>query len=145
MLPTIKRQNNWFPSLFNDFFREDWLPIHSAASTAPAINVKETDEAFAVEMAVPGIKKEECRVHLNDKDQLMVSVEKKSEEKEEDKKTKFLRREFSYSRFEQTLFLPENVDREKITAKVCSGVLHITLPKIKDFHAKEPTRTIEIQ
>lgn len=145
MLPTIKRQTNWLPTLFNDFFREDWLPIHPAATPAPAINVKETDEAFAIEMAVPGMKKEDFRVHLSDKDQLVVSVEKKSEEKEEDKKTKFLRREFSYSRFEQTLFLPENIDREKITAKVCSGVLHITLPKVKDFQVKEPTRTIEIQ
>jgi HSP20 family protein len=96
-------------------------------------------------MAVPGMTKDDFRVHVNDKDQLVVSVEKKKESKDEDKDAKFLRREFNYTRFEQTLLMPENVDREKITAKVCSGVLHITLPKLENFPAKEPTRVIEIQ
>ena len=75
----------------------------------------------------------------------MAYAAKKNEKKEEDKSSKFLRREFNYTRFEQMLLLPENVDREKITAKVCSGVLHITLPKLENFPAKEPTRVIEIQ
>ena len=144
MLPTIKRQNNWLPTIFNDFFNDDWFPIR-AASTVPAINVKETEKNFAIEMAVPGMTKDDFRVHVNDKDQLVVSVEKKKESKDEDKDAKFLRREFNYTRFEQTLLMPENIDREKITAKVCSGVLHITLPKLENFPAKEPTRVIEIQ
>ena len=144
MLPTIKRQNpNWLPTIFNDFFNDDWFPMRS--TTVPAINVKEFDKEFVIELAVPGMTKEDFRVHVNDKDQLVVSVEKKKESKDEDKDAKFLRREFNYTRFEQTLLMPENVDREKITAKVCSGVLHITLPKLENFPAKEPTRVIEIQ
>jgi HSP20 family protein len=146
MLPTIKRQNqNWLPSIFNDFFNDEWFPMRAAMSAAPAINVKESDKAFEIEMAVPGMTKEDFKVHVNDKDQLMVSVEKKNEKKEEDKSSKFLRREFNYTRFEQALLLPENVDREAITAKVCSGVLHVVLPKLADVPAKEPTRVIEIE
>ena len=146
MLPTIKRQNqNWLPSIFNEFFNDEWFPMRAAMSAAPAINVKESDKAFEIEMAVPGMTKEDFKVHVNDKDQLVVSVEKKNEKKEEDKSSKFLRREFNYTRFEQALLLPENVDREAITAKVCSGVLHVVLPKLADVPAKEPTRVIEIE
>ena len=146
MLPTIKRQNqNWLPSIFNDFFNDEWFPMRAAMSAAPAINVKESDKAFEIEMAVPGMTKEDFKVHVNDKDQLVISVEKKNEKKEEDKSSKFLRREFNYTRFEQALLLPENVDREAITAKVCSGVLHVLLPKLADVPAKEPTRVIEIE
>jgi HSP20 family protein len=146
MLPTIRRQNqNWLPSIFNDFFNDEWNPMRTAMSAAPAINVKESDKAFEIEMAVPGMTKEDFKVHVNDKDQLVVSVEKKNEKKEEDKSSKFLRREFNYTRFEQALLLPENVDREAITAKVCSGVLHVVLPKLADVPAKEPTRVIEIE
>ena len=145
MLPNLRRQTNWFPNIFNDFFNEDWFPMRAVAATAPAINVKETEKNFTIEMAVPGMTKDDFKVHVNDKDQLVVSVEKKKESNEEDKDAKFLRREFNYTRFEQMLLLPENVDREKITAKVCSGVLHITLPKLTNIPLKEPTRVIEIQ
>ena len=86
MLPTIKRQNqNWLPSIFNDFFNDEWFPMRAAMSAAPAINVKESDKAFEIEMAVPGMTKEDFKVHVNDKDQLVVSVEKKNEKKEEAK------------------------------------------------------------
>ena len=145
MLPNLRRQTNWFPNIFNDFFNDDWFPMRAVAATAPAINVKETETNFAIEMAVPGMTKDDFKVHVNDKDQLVVSVEKKKESNDEDKDAKFLRREFNYTRFEQMLLLPENVDREKITAKVCSGVLHITLPKLTNIPLKEPTRVIEIQ
>ena len=146
MLPSIRKQNpNWLPSIFNEFFNDEWFPMRTAMSAAPAINVKESDKEFEIEMAVPGMTKEDFKVHVNDKDQLVVSVEKKNEKKEEDKSSKFLRREFNYTRFEQALLLPENVDREAITAKVCSGVLHVVLPKLDDVPAKEPTRVIEIE
>jgi HSP20 family protein len=87
MLPTIKRQSNWLPSIFNDFFTEDWFPMRTA--TMPAINVKETDKAYHIEMAVPGMTKEDFHVHLNDKDQLVISVEKKQTNNDEDKSSKY--------------------------------------------------------
>ena len=111
----------------------------------PAINVKEFPNEFLVEMAVPGMTKEDFQVHVNDKDQLVVSVEKKQESSEDEKSAKYLRREFNYTRFEQTLLLPENVDREAITAKAKHGVLKIKLPKLANIPEKEPTRVIEIQ
>ena len=144
MLPAIKRPNpNWLPSLFNDFFNDEWFPMR--ATTVPAINVKEFPNEFLVEMAVPGMTKEDFQVHVNDKDQLVVSVEKKQESSEDEKSAKYLRREFNYTRFEQTLLLPENVDREEITAKAKHGVLKIKLPKLANIPEKEPTRVIEIQ
>ena len=132
------------PTIFNDFFNDDWFPIR-AASTIPAINVKETEKNFAIEMAVPGMTKDDFRVHVNDKDQLVVSVEKRQENNDDDKAAKFLRREFNYTRFEQTLLLPDNIDREAITAKAKHGVLKIKLPKLANSPEKEPTRVIEIQ
>ena len=146
MLPTLKKQNKWVPTMFNDFFNDDWFPIRTvAAATAPAINVKEDDKAFTVEIAAPGMTKDDFKVHVNELDQLVVSLEKKHENKEEDKSSKYLRREFNYTRFEQALLLPDNVDKEGITAKACSGVLCIHLPKLASVPEKQPTRMIDIQ
>ena len=145
MLPTIKRQNNWLPNVFTDFFTDDWFPMRAVATTAPAINVKENDKQFTVEIAAPGMTKDDFRVQVNDQDQLVISVEKKNENKDEDKNSKYLRREFNYMRFEQTLQLPDHVNKEAITAKVCSGVLKIELPKLEHVLDKQPARVIEIQ
>ena len=145
MLPTLRRQNNWLPSLFNDFFNDEWFPMHALSSAAPAINVKESAKAFEIEIAVPGMAKDDFRVHINDKDQLVISVEKKHENKEEDKNCKYLRREFNYMRFEQALQLPEHVDKTAITAKACSGVLKIELPKLTTMQEKKPAQVIDIQ
>ncbi len=144
MLPSIKRQNpNWLPNLFNDFFNEEWFPMRSV-SASPAINVKEDEKSYHIEMAVPGMTKEDFRVHVNDKDQLVVAVEKKQENKEDEKSSKYLRKEFNYIRFEQTLLLPENVDRDAISATLCHGVLKIELPKLANIPEK-PARVIEVK
>jgi HSP20 family protein len=145
MLPTFKRQNNWLPNLFSDFFNDEWFPMRALSSAAPAINVKENAKAFEIEIALPGMSKDDFRVHITDKDQLVISVEKKHENKEDEKSTKYLRKEFSYTRFEQSLMLPENVDRDGITAKACHGILRIELPKIEKVTEKEPARVIEIE
>lgn len=146
MLPTVRKNDqNWFPSFFNDFFSDEWPAIRTAANTTPAINVKEDEKAYHVEMAAPGMTKEDFKVHVNDQDELVVNVEKKEEQKEEDKKSKFLRHEFNYSRFEQSLLLPDNVNKDAISAKVEHGVLHIELPKLDPVVEKQPTRVIDIQ
>lgn len=146
MLPTVRKNDqNWLPSFFNDFFSEEWPMIHTATSAAPAINVKEDEKAYHVEIAAPGMTKEDFKVHINDQDELVVSVEKKQENKEEDKKLKFLRHEFNYSHFEQSLLLPDNVNKETITAKVENGILNIELPKLDPVVQKQPTKVIDIQ
>ena len=145
MMPIRKYNDlNWFPSLFNDFFDTDWLPKMN--TSAPAFNVIEDENEYKVEIAAPGMTKEDCRISLVNEDQLSISFEKKNENSEESKDNKkYLRREFSYSQFQQTFTLPENVDKEHIAASVTNGVLTIDLHKkeLEDTHAKEP-RYIEI-
>lgn len=127
MLPVMRR-NSWLPEVFNDFFDTDFMP--KANATAPAINVIESDNEYKVEVAAPGMRKEDFDVNINQNGDLTIKMESKSEKKEEDKKAHYLRREFSYSKFEQTLILPEDVDKEKIAARVEDGVLNIDLPKV---------------
>jgi len=127
MLP-VMRTNGWLPEVFNDFFNTDYMPKMNA--TAPAINVIENDKEYEVELAAPGLKKEDFEVHVNDEGNLMIKLEKKEDKKDEDKKNHYLRREFNYSKFEQTLILPDDVDKESISAKVDNGVLMVELPKV---------------
>jgi HSP20 family protein len=105
--------------------------------------VKESDKAYTVELAAPGMKKEDFNVHINDEGNLVVKMENKQEKKEEDKNTRYLRREFSYSKFEQTLILPDDVKREDISARVDNGVLTVDLPKIVEEKVKV-SRQIDI-
>ena len=98
-------------------------------STAPAVNVKETDKSYVMELAAPGIKKEYCRVAINDEGNLTIAIENKAEHKHEDKHHHYLRREFSYSNYEQNYALPDDVVKDQISAKVEDGILTITMPK----------------
>ena len=134
-------KNSWFPTVFDDFFSSDLMP--RANSTAPAVNVKEDENAYTMEVAAPGIKKEFCRVNINDDGNLSIAIENKLEHKEEDKKQHYLRREFSYTNYQQAYTLPEDVAKEQISAKVEHGILTIVLPKLKKEEAKV-TRNIEI-
>ena len=130
----MMRTNSWIPTVFNDLFYNDFMP--KANATAPAINVKESDRGYTVELAAPGMKKEDFDVHINDDGYLVVKLESKQEKKEEDKNTRYLRREFSYSKYEQTLILPDDVDKNKISAKVDNGVLTVELPKVVEEKVK---------
>ena len=138
MRPMIRR-NAWLPTVFNDFFDNDFMP--RANATAPAINVIETPEEYTVELAAPGLKKEDFNVNINEEGNLVVKMEKKIEQ--EDKKAHYLRREFNYTKFEQTLLLPDDVEKAKISARVEHGVLNVTLPKTEQARTKVE-RQIEI-
>ena len=141
MLPVMTTKS-WFPTMFDEFLNNDWLP--RMQSTAPAVNVKETDSDYTMEFAVPGIKKEFCRVSLNNEGNLEVTIENKMEHKEEEKKEHYLRREFSYSNYQPTYVLPEDVEKEQIAAKVDNGVLTITMPKKQKGEHNKVQRKIEI-
>ena len=140
MLPIMNR-NSWLPEVFNDLFENDFTPRN--VSTAPAINVKETQTAYTVELAAPGLKKEDFMVNINAEGNLVVQMEQHDEKKDEDKNSHYLRREFSFSKFEQTLILPDDVDKEGIKAKMEHGVLTVTLPKVVKTETKV-SRTIDI-
>ena len=145
MLP-VMNSNSWFPTVFDDFFNSDWMPKMKA--TAPAVNVKEDAKAYTMEVAVPGIKKEFCRVNINNEGNLEVVIENKLEHKEENKednkKEHYLRREFSYSNYQQVYVLPEDIVKDNITAKVEHGVLTIVMPKVSKEDVKKVQRQIEI-
>lgn len=132
MLPTMysNRNQGWIPSIFNDFFNDTWMPAKFTGTT-PAINVSEDEKAYKVEVAAPGMTKEDFKISVAN-DDLVISMEKKTDNKEEDEKKKYLRREFSYSKFEQRLTLPDNIERQNICANMNDGVLAIVIPKMTE-------------
>ena len=88
-LPT----NGWFPTVFDEFLNNDML--NTASNVAPSVNVRENEHGYEVELAAPGVKKEYCRVHVDEDHNLCVAIENKFEHKEEDKHSHYLRREFA--------------------------------------------------
>lgn len=140
MMP-VRRNQTWLPSIFNDFFDNEWMEKTNA--TAPAINVTENDKEYNVEVAAPGMTKEDFNIHIDEENNLVITMEKKNDKNEEDGK-RYLRREFSYTKFQQAMILPEDVEKEKISASVNNGVLGIHLPKLSKENLPKASRTIEI-
>ena len=142
MTPAMYRRNSWFPTVFDEFLNSDLM--NTVSTTAPSVNVKETEKAYIVELAAPGVKKDYCRVHVDEDHNLCVAIENKFEHKEEDKHSHYLRREFSYTNYEQKYSLPDDVNEEGINAKVEDGILTIELPKVEKVEGKT-TKQIEIK
>jgi HSP20 family protein len=137
----VKRNNLIFPSLLNDFMGPDWLGgIDKWNTTVPAVNIKDNEKEFELELAVPGVKKDDFTVEV-DHDVLTISSEMKSEN--EETKDNYTRKEFSYSSFKRAFTLPETVDGSKIDAKYEDGILRLTLPKKQEALPK-PKRLISI-
>lgn len=145
------------PSIFGDFFDTNWMG--RAKATAPAINVIEKKDEYKVQVAAPGMTKDDFRIHLDEAGDLVIVIEKccncddkdskecKEKEKEccDEKECKYLRREFSYAKFEQTLVLPDDVDKSHIKAKVKHGVLHIKLPRKVEEEKPQMSQSIPIE
>ena len=145
MLVTRNSQN-WLPAVFNEMFDNNFMLPRTMARTAPAINVIESKDAYTVELAAPGMAKEDFKVTLNEDENLVIEIEKKVENNKEDKEqNRYLRREFSYTKFNQTLLLPEDVNREAIAATVENGVLTVSLPKLQPEEQKREVKMIAIQ
>lgn len=143
----IKRnETNWLPSVFDDMFKTDWLGgttnVNSIGTSIPAVNIKESDDSFEVEVAAPGKAKEDFNIEL-DNDVLTISSETKKEDETSSENGRFTRKEFSYSTFKRAFSLPESVDSSKISASYNNGVLMISLPK-KEEAKIQAKRMIEI-
>lgn len=147
-------RQEWVPSIFNDFFDTNWMG--RAKATAPAINVIEKKDEYKVQVAAPGMTKDDFHIHLDEAGDLVITMErccncdeKEKAEKEaeycDEKECKYLRREFSYAKFEQTLVLPDDVDKAAIKAKVKHGVLHIKLPRKKAEEKPQLHQAIAIE
>ena len=143
MLPA-KRFNGLssLPDFFNDFF--DNGGIEKISTKAPAINVMEDDNKYKIEVATPGMTKDDFKVHVNKDGNLVIEMEKKKED-EEKKDGKYIRREFAYTRFHQTLILPENAERDKIDAKAENGILKICIPKLQTENNEPEKLEIEVK
>jgi HSP20 family protein len=137
-----------FKNLIESFFESDFPLMGNQlskfiGSTIPSANIKETNENFQIELAVPGLKKEDIKIDL-DQDVLTISSEQKEEKTEEKEKDNYTRREFNYSSFSRSFYLPEIADTDKISAEYKDGVLNILIPK-KESAIKKPQKRIEIK
>lgn len=152
MLPARKFfGQNFMPDFFNDLF--DNVNIEGRGFRSPAINVIEDDSRYCIELAAPGMSKDDFKVHVNKDGNLVIEMEKKEtqEKKEcdkgecgESKNRRYIRREFTCSKFRQTLLLPENAEKEEIKAKVENGILHVCIPKMVKPKTEDEKREIEI-
>ncbi len=137
----IKRNTVPFPSIIDELLKPDWLGgIQN--NSVPAVNIKETDDSFGIELAAPGKVKEDFNIEI-DHNVLTISSEEKTEKEEKDNQGRYTRREFSYTSFRRAFTLPESVNTDSINASYENGVLHVTLPKKVEALPK-PKRLIEI-
>lgn len=146
LFPTLanKSVNNFFDDFITrDLF--DWTDKNFAAlgSNLPSVNLKETDTQIEVELAAPGMKREDFKVEI-DNDVLMISSEKEEEKEEVRKKDNYIRKEFNYQSFSRTFTLPETANENKIEANYKDGILHVIIGK-KDGAKKRALKTIPIK
>ncbi|MEL4455254.1 Hsp20/alpha crystallin family protein [Lutimonas vermicola] len=132
--------SNWLDDIFNRDLPSVFMSNFNTGITLPKVNIKETADAFMVEMAVPGFKKSDFHLDL-DNQVLSISTEIKDEN--ESQEENYTRREFGYSSFRRTFSLPESVNDDKIHANYKDGILSILLPK-KEEARQKPVRTIKI-
>lgn len=141
MLPMITRRS-YKPITLSDFFNEDFFPTFNRNSgNLPAVNIREDEKAFYLELAVPGMNKKDLRIEVKD-DVLTISSEHKEEKQEESEG--YRRKEFSFSSFCRSFYLPEDVNGEKIGATYKDGILNVEIPKLEEEKKKEKIREINI-
>jgi len=146
MYPVVRRNQSWLPSIFSDLFDDDFAVMPARQFASPAVNIKETDKEFKIEIAAPGMTKEDFSVHVDNDEELVIALDKKDKkENKEEKGCNYLRREFSYVSYHQSYTLPENIDLDAISAEMVNGVLNITLPKKEEVKKVPACRQIEVR
>ena len=143
----LAKSNSMFPSFFDDFLTRDfynWPQMQrTSGGTLPSVNVKETNDMFELEVAAPGMSKDDFNITL-DNGLLTISSERENKNEEKDSDGNYTRKEFSYQSFTRSFSLPEKmVEAEKISAKYTNGILHVTVPKTEAAKVK-PARQIAI-
>ena len=148
----VKRNGGFFP-VVNTFFDDilstkdifDWTDKNFTAigSNLPSVNLKETDDKLEIDMAVPGMKKEDFKVEI-DNNMLTISSEKEEQKEETRKKDNYIRKEFNYQSFFRSFSLPEYIDENKVEASYKDGILHVTIAK-KEGAKKKANKTIAIK
>jgi HSP20 family protein len=140
MLPTFTRRS-FRPFSMSNLFDDDFFPVlNNRTSSMPAVNIREDEKQYNLELAVPGMEKKDLRIDINE-DVLTISSETKNET--EENRDGYKRKEFSYSSFCRSFYIPENVNRDKIEANYKDGILTVGLPKQEEEKTKI-TRQISI-
>jgi len=140
MLPTFTRKS-FRPFYMSNLFDDDFFPVfQNRTSSMPAVNIREDDEKYSLELAVPGMDRKDLKIDINE-DVLTISSESKHES--EENRDGYKRKEFSYSSFCRSFYIPENVNRDKIEASYKDGILTVGLPKQEEEKSKI-TRQISI-
>lgn len=132
--------SNWIDDIFNRDLPSVFTSNFNTGITLPKVNIKETADAFIVDMAVPGLKKSDFHIDI---DNQVLSISTETKEENQHKEENYTRREFGYASFKRIFTLPESVNDEKINAKYIDGILSIILPK-KEEAKRKPVRNIKI-
>lgn len=148
---SLSKRDRFFPSMgsfFDDVFSKDLFDwndknFSSFGSTLPSANVKETDKNFQIDVAAPGLKKDDFKIELKNH-VLSISSEKQDEKEEKDSKGNFTRKEFSYQSFCRSFRMPDNADDDKIVATYSDGILHVDVAK-KDVQTSKSSKTISVK
>ncbi|HLP74757.1 MAG TPA: Hsp20/alpha crystallin family protein [Bacteroidales bacterium] len=137
MLPSTRRNfRPFFPSLFDDDF---FSSFNTPRSNMPAVNIREDDRNYFLELAVPGMEKKDFKIDI-DEDVLTISSEKQNEN--EENREGYTRKEFSYSSFVRSFYIPENVNKDSINASYKEGILTVSFPKAEE--KKKITKEVRI-
>ncbi len=142
MLPKLRTRSSW-PNLIDEFFNDSYLPRFfnwETGQNMPAVNITEGKEDYKIDVAAPGLNKEDFKISL---DNNVLSISSEKEVKNESKDENVLKREFSYSSFSRTFTLPETVNGDKIKATHKDGILSIVIPK-RDEAKVRPVKEIKI-
>lgn len=136
-LPNI---SSWFDDFFENSLGTEFLSNFNTGITLPAVNIKETNNEFILELAIPGMKKSDFIIDVENK---ILSIASEIKREEEETKENYTRREFGYSSFKRTFTLPDSVESDKVKATYQDGILMVKLPKREEAKQKPPKR-IEI-
>lgn len=139
-----RKSQDFFPTLFNDLFDFNWNGNY-AVNAVPQMNIKENNASYEMEFSVPGLTKDDLNISIDQDNNLVVEMTKKTENEEKDDKNEhYLRHEFTSSQFKEIMALPENIYKDKIDAKVENGILKISLPKHEMVVEQPSIKQIEI-
>lgn len=142
----VKRKDSLFPGIWSNFFENEWLDIPSAnqlGSSMPAVNILDAGENYEIQIAAPGMKKDQFNVTLDD-GLLTVSTEQVDENQITNQQGRYTHREFNYFSFKRSFNLPETVDRENVSANYQDGVLTVFIPKFEQGKKKQ-MKMIEVK
>lgn len=139
-ISTPKSLSSWVDNFFENGLGTGFLSNFNTGITLPAVNIKENPNEYKLELAIPGMKKSDFNIDLDNK---TLSISSEVENENEEHNDSYTRREFGYSSFKRTFILPDTVESDQVNANYIDGILCITLPKREEAKQKPPKR-IEI-